>query len=207
MPLTAAFPSRRLSIKNVGASDRYVYLPYRLHGVAESSRALTRSEANQDIGAKRTGYFSGDSYAVYAQLLSRGNALGYLSASDGRKLEELPDMLVTTEEYGALAKRYTEIAQEYYTQLPEDGRFDWAKQYFEDKDSLSEIFNTVRRLVLTDTKLYTFARTDARKQGFCQLLSSGKQERLLLALCGVHCNPVPRGRYSCALCGGLYGEV
>ena len=153
-----------LTIKNVGASDRYVYLPYRLHGVTGSSRALTRSEANQDIGAKRAGYFSGDSYTVYAQLLSRNNALDYLSASDGRKLEELPDMFVTTEEYGTLTKRYTEIAQKYYTQLPDDGRYDWLKPYFEDKDSLSEIFGAVRSIVQTDTS-YTLSpgRTPGNK--------------------------------------------
>lgn len=165
-----------LTIKNVGASDRYVYLPYRLHGVTESSRALTQSEANQDIGAKRTGYFSGDSYAVYAQLLSRGNALDYLSTSDGRKLEELSDMFATAEEYGTLTRRYTEIAQEYYTQLPEDGRFDWAKQYFEDKYSLSEIFSTVRRLVLTDTS-YTLSpgRTPGNKDFVNYFLQESKR--------------------------------
>lgn len=165
-----------LTIKNVGASDRYVYLPYRLCGVTESSRSPTQSETNQDNGAKKAGCFSGDSYFVYAQLLSRDNALSLLSVNEGRRLEELSDMFAATDEYEALTKRYTEIAQEYYTQLPDDGRFDWAKPYFKNKYSLSEIFSTVRSLVLTDTS-YTLSpgRTPENKDFVNYFLQESKK--------------------------------
>lgn len=165
-----------LTIKNVGASDRYVYLPYRLYGVTESNRMLTQSEANQDVGAKKAGYFSGDSYSLYTQLLSSNNALSYLSTNDGRRLEELSDMSVMTEAYERLTKRYRQLAQENYTQLPDDGRFDWAKPYFEDQYSLSEIFSTVRRLVLTDTS-YTLSpgRTPGNKDFVNYFLQESKK--------------------------------
>lgn len=165
-----------LSIENTGASDRYVYLPYRIYGVTESNRALSPSEADKDTGAKKAGCFARNSYYLYTQLLSHGNVLNYLSSNDGERIEELPYMYATTEEYGALVKRYTEIAQKYYTQLPDDGRYDWLKPYFEDKDSLSEIFGAVRSIVQTDTS-YTLSpgRTPGNKDFVNYFLQESKK--------------------------------
>ena len=145
-----------LEIENVGASKRYVYLPYWLCGVTQTGRTLSPLEADGDRGVNQTGAFSEDVYYVYAQLFGSQNVLNHLSADEAERLDTIADSIVISEEYEALIAQYTALAQQYYTELPDDGRYDWAVPYFEDADSLSEIFNTVYSLVRSETQ-YTLS--------------------------------------------------
>lgn len=143
---------RTIMVKRVGADTRYTYVPYYAYAFA-GEKAFLDGQVYYDTGLvpDRKNEWT---YSMYAYPDDRfGNVIREIDAKDERHLMQLRLDLRNSmpEEYLSYATFYKSFADQMYTKLPEDGRFDWMKELFWENISLSDAVHIVKSTVQDGT--------------------------------------------------------
>ena len=143
---------RTVTVKRVGADSRYTYLPYYAYAFDGQNNFLT-DQVYYDTGLvpNRSDTWT---YSMYAYPDDQfGNIIRGLSLKNEQSLIQMRLDLRNSmpEEYLSYVTFYKSFADQMYTQLPEDGRFDWMKELFWENVSLSDVIQIVKSTVQDGT--------------------------------------------------------
>ncbi len=143
---------RSVTVKRVGADSRYTYVPYYAYAF-EDGKAFSDGQVYYDVGLvpDRKGEWTFSMYSYPDDQF--GNVIRRIEPEDEERLAQmrLNFREFMSKEYLSYLTFYKSFADQMYTELPEDGRFEWMEDLFWENMSLSDIVQIVRETVQNET--------------------------------------------------------